>query len=49
MHVSGYGWSVVEDRGSAIKGPNRIDLYFDDYNDAMNWGRRKTWVRIEKP
>jgi 3D (Asp-Asp-Asp) domain-containing protein len=49
MYVPGYGWGVVEDRGSAIKGPNRVDLYFDDYDDAMNWGRRKAWVRIEKP
>jgi 3D domain len=49
MYVPGYGWGTVEDRGSAIKGPNRLDLYFDNYDEAMNWGRRRVRVRIEKP
>jgi 3D (Asp-Asp-Asp) domain-containing protein len=30
---------VVEDCGGAIKG-NRIDLYFDSHQDALNWGVR---------
>lgn len=49
MFVPGYGWGVVEDRGSAIKGPNRIDLYFDSHGDALQWGRRKVKVEIYKP
>ena len=49
MYVPGYGWGVVEDRGSAIKGPKRIDLYFDSHNDALAWGRRKLRVIIEYP
>jgi len=49
MYIDGYGWGRVEDRGGAIKGPNRIDLYFDSHEDARHWGRRKTWVRIERP
>lgn len=49
MYVPGYGWGVVEDRGSAIKGPNRIDLYFDSHQDALEWGRRKVKVEIYKP
>lgn len=49
MYVKGYGWGVVEDRGGAIKGPDRIDLYFDSHNDALHWGRRKVQVEIYKP
>ncbi len=49
MYVPGYGWGTVEDRGSAIKGPNRLDLYFDSYDDAMQWGRRRVPVQIERP
>lgn len=49
MYVPGYGWGRVEDRGGAIKGPHRIDLYFDSHNDALQWGRRKVRVEIYKP
>ena len=49
MYIPGYGWGVVQDRGGAIKGPNRIDLYFDSHADALQWGRRKLHVIIEKP
>ena len=41
MHVPGYGYGRVEDRGSAIKGPNRIDIFFDSRKDALEWGRRR--------
>ena len=47
MYIEGYGWGRVEDRGGAIKGPNRIDLYFDSHQEALQWGRRKSLVRIE--
>jgi len=49
MHVPGYGWGVVEDRGGAIKGPDRIDLYFNSHSEALEWGRRKLYITIEKP
>lgn len=49
MYVPGYGWGTVEDRGGAIKGPNRIDLFFDSHSDALRWGRRKVRVQIEYP
>ncbi len=49
MYVPGYGWGIVEDRGSAIKGPDRIDLYFDSHSDALKWGRRRVRVTIEYP
>jgi hypothetical protein len=47
IYVPGYGYGVVEDRGSAIKGVDRLDLYFDSHNDALRWGRRRVEVRIE--
>lgn len=47
MYVPGYGWGVVEDRGSAIKGPNRIDLFFSSHREALHWGRRRIQVTIE--
>lgn len=49
MFVPGYGWGVVEDRGSAIKGQDRIDLYFNSHSDALQWGRKKVRVTIEYP
>ena len=49
MMIPGYGWGVVADRGSAIKGPARLDLYFDSHQEALNWGRRKVAVEVELP
>ncbi len=49
MHVPGYGWGEVEDRGGAIKGPNRIDLFFGSHRKANRWGRKRVEVRIYKP
>jgi hypothetical protein len=46
MHVPGYGYGRVEDRGSAIKGPKRLDLFFDSHDDALEWGRQVLDVRI---
>jgi hypothetical protein len=48
MFVPGYGWGMVLDRGGAIKGPDRIDLYFTSHHDALAWGRRQVEVRIER-
>lgn len=36
---------VVEDRGGAITG-NRIDIYFEDHDDALRFGRREIEVQI---
>ena len=47
MYVPGWGWGMVADRGGAIKGPDRIDLYFESHKDALNWGRRRLEVTIE--
>lgn len=48
MYIPGYGWGIVEDRGGAIKGPDRLDLFFDSHEDALRWGRRKVNVEIEQ-
>lgn len=38
--VSGY---IAEDTGGAIKG-NRIDLFFDDHQEALEWGIKELEV-----
>lgn len=48
IYVPGYGWGVVADRGSAIKGPTRLDLYFESHQQALAWGRRRVEVIIER-
>ena len=48
MKVPGYGKGVVEDTGSAIKGPRRIDLYFRTRKQALEWGRQKLTVKVEQ-
>jgi 3D (Asp-Asp-Asp) domain-containing protein len=47
MHVPGYGYGMVEDRGSAIKG-RHIDLYFRSHRAAEQWGKQKLAVRVWK-
>ena len=46
MYVPGYGWGIVEDRGGAIKGPDRIDLFHRSHGAANKWGRKKVEVEI---
>lgn len=48
MTIPGYGQGVVEDTGSAIKGPNRIDVYYGSRKKALRWGRQKVTVRIRR-
>ena len=48
MYIPGYGWGKVTDRGGAIKGPNRLDLYFSSHKTALRWGRKKVKVQIER-
>ena len=44
LYVDGYGEAVAADTGGAIRG-NRIDLGFDNYQEAINWGRRGVMVQ----
>lgn len=48
MHVEGYGFGRVEDRGSQVKGAH-IDLFFRTHQQAVEWGRKKMRVRIWFP
>ena len=48
MHVEGYGYGRVEDRGGAVKGQH-IDLYFRSHKEALKWGRRYVRVKIWPP
>lgn len=47
MDVPGYGRVPVLDRGGAIKG-NKLDLYFQSHQAALNFGRRQLKVKIIK-
>lgn len=45
LYVEGYGEGIAADQGGAIKG-NRIDLFFDSKQEALNWGMRTVKVTI---
>ena len=44
LYIPGYGYGVIEDRGSAIKGPTRLDLYYNSHSEARQWGRQHVEV-----
>lgn len=46
LYVPGYGWGIVEDRGGAIKGPDRLDLFYRWHHQANDWGRQHVEVEI---
>jgi len=48
VYVPGYGYGVVEDRGSDIKGYH-LDLYFTSHSRAMTWGKQPKVVKVWKP
>ncbi|WP_378957084.1 3D domain-containing protein [Pelosinus sp. sgz500959] len=45
LWVEGYGEAIAEDQGSAIKG-NRIDLAFNDRNEALDYGIQNVKIYI---
>lgn len=45
IYVPGYGLGTVEDRGGAIIG-NKLDIVFDSYKDAIEWGRQTKNVLV---
>lgn len=45
----GYGWGRVEDRGGAIRGPDRIDVYYRRRQNAVAFGRRGVDVTVVQP
>ncbi|MCA1796507.1 MAG: hypothetical protein LC645_03010 [Geobacteraceae bacterium] len=36
------------DKGSAIKGPQRLDLFFKSHNEALEWGRKSVVGTVER-
>lgn len=46
MRIPGYGMGRVEDRGGAINGPARIDLFFKSHKEALQWGRKRLRVTV---
>jgi 3D (Asp-Asp-Asp) domain-containing protein len=45
IYIDGVGERIVQDRGGAITG-NRIDLYFNEHQSALNFGRQTKQVTI---
>jgi 3D (Asp-Asp-Asp) domain-containing protein len=44
LRVPGWGDGVVEDRGGAIKGAGRLDLFHGSHAAALRYGRRDAHV-----
>lgn len=47
IEIQGKGIYTVEDRGGAIQG-NKLDIYFNTHQEALNWGRRTVYIRVVK-
>lgn len=47
VYVEGYGYATAADTGGAIKG-NKIDLFFAEEEDAVNWGVKQVNVKVLK-
>ncbi|MDE6182434.1 MAG: G5 domain-containing protein [Eubacteriales bacterium] len=45
LYIEGYGCAIAGDTGGAIKG-NKIDVFVNTYNEAMNWGVRTVNVYV---
>lgn len=43
IYIDGMGWFTALDTGRAIVG-NKIDIFFERYEDMVNFGRR--WLKI---
>ncbi|MEG0133716.1 MAG: 3D domain-containing protein [Clostridium sp.] len=47
LYIEGYGLAIAEDTGGAIIG-NKVDVYVNSYEEAINWGRKTVKVYILK-
>ena len=45
LYIPRYGYGVVLDKGSAIKG-KRLDLFMPSLKEAKEWGRREVEVQV---
>lgn len=48
IYIDGIGWRTVEDTGSGITG-NKLDLYMDSHQDALEWGVQEIEVFTTAP
>ena len=48
IKIPGYGMGTVHDRGGAIKGSSRLDLFFESHQEALEWGRKTIKVVVYK-
>ena len=48
IYIEGVGWRTVEDTGSGING-NKLDLYMDSHQDALEWGVQEVEVFVTAP
>jgi len=46
VHVEGWGWGVVEDRGGAIRGDDRVDVYMHSRRRALEFGRKRVTLTV---
>ena len=47
FYIEGYGYGIGLDTGGAMrKNSNKLDLYMDTYEQAINWGKREIEVII---
>jgi 3D (Asp-Asp-Asp) domain-containing protein len=47
VYIDGVGWRIAEDTGRLVKG-RIIDLFFDSYDEARDFGRQKVKVYYYK-
>lgn len=45
LYIEGYGYARAEDTGGAVKG-NAIDLFMEQRQQCLNWGRRTVKVYV---
>jgi 3D (Asp-Asp-Asp) domain-containing protein len=45
VEVEGYGRAIAADTGGAIDG-NKVDVFFADRDEALQWGRRTVTVKV---
>ena len=45
LHIPGYGTAIAHDTGEDIKG-YRLDVFFNTYNEAIDYGRKYKKVRV---
>lgn len=44
IEIKDMGWFVAQDTGGAVKG-NKIDICFDNKEQAIQFGTKKVWIR----